>query len=167
MCTYAAQGLPLLWITKPPLKKVRDGEDIVSIYKQKNCEVKMFKTEIKWSPVSHWCVLASFLSSCRMNHGSHISISPRDFPHTNSPYKVTINYVWHNWAILRCFIFSRELSLCDILGCTYFFQVCFQTEYKFLVISSVNFPFQSLSQYLSQSESSINSFWFKWTISVT
>ena len=37
---------------KTTTKKSRDGDDIVSIYKQKNYEVKVFKTEKKWSPVS-------------------------------------------------------------------------------------------------------------------
>lgn len=90
MCTYAAQGPPFLMNHKTTTKKSRDGEDIVSICKQKNYEVKVFKTEIKWSPVSGWYVLASFLPSCRMNHGSHISIFPRvwTFPTSTAPKSI-------------------------------------------------------------------------------
>lgn len=88
---------------------------------------------------SFWLICVGLISSFMQNEPwkSYFSLSKgMDFPHTNSPQ---INHVWHNRAILRCFIFSRELSLSDILGCTYFFQVCFQPECKFLVISSVFF----------------------------
>lgn len=69
------------------------------------------------------------------------------------PHEITINRIWHNVAILLGFIFSMALRHLTFGDAFIWLHVFFQLDYKSLGVKGINFYFQSLSQYLTQSVS--------------